>query len=421
MTEDFLHYIWQYKRFNVKSLFTTEDAEIKIIKTGERNTDAGPDFCNAIICIGDTKWAGNVEIHLNSSDWILHNHQQDKAYENVILHVVYNEDKPIYRSNGERIPTLLINGLYNEDIYNKYINFLNNKLWVPCLNLFKQADTFIINTWLLRLFTERLETKARHIIQTLDVNKNNMEEAFYCHIARNFGFGVNAEPFERLARSLPLIQLSKHRHDLFQTEALLFGQAGMLSKTFADDYPNSLKKEYDYLQKKYTLSPVDRSAWKFLRLRPSNFPTIRIAQFAYLIHKSSALFSKIIESNSIVEILKHFDLCCSSYWDNHYNFDKAVIKKEKVFGESAKELILINTVVPFLFVYGIVKNDETYKERAIDFMEKTKGEQNTIIRKWKEVGIEAKSALQTQALIELSYCNNFKCLQCGIGNQLLKN
>jgi hypothetical protein len=423
MTEDFIHYIWQYKRFNVKSLFTTENVEIKIVKTGERNTDAGPDFCNAIICIGDTKWAGNVEIHLNSSDWLIHNHQHDKAYENVILHVVYNDDKPIYRNNGEQIPTLIIKGIYSEDIYNKYISFLNNKLWIPCLNLFKQADKFIIDAWLFRLFAERMERKALQIIQTLDVNKNNIEEAFYCHIARNFGFGVNAEPFEMLARSLPLMLLSKHKHDLFQTEALLYGQAGFLNKSFKDDYPNLLKKEYDFLRKKYSLTAIDGSMWKFLRLRPSNFPTIRIAQFADLIHKSSGLFSKIIESNTIHSILNHFELTCSEYWKNHYNFDKPAIYKEKIFGEGAKELLLINTVVPFLFVYGILKNDDIYKDRAISFMEKTKPEENTIIKKWREVGIEVKNASQTQALIELkkNYCNSFKCLQCGIGNQLLKN
>lgn len=423
MTEDFLHYIWQFKRFNVRNLHTTDNTEIKIVRTGERNSNAGPDFCNAIISIGDTKWAGNVEIHLNASDWLIHNHQHDKAYDNVILHVVYNDDKQIYRTNGEQIPALLLKGKYDEDVYNKYLSFINNKLWIPCLNLFKQADKFIIDSWLFRLYAERLEKKACKVIQTLNVNKNNIEEAFYIYIARNFGFGVNAEPFESLARSLPLLQLTKHKHDLYQTEAMLFGQAGLLNKTFKDDYPNVLKKEYHFLKSKYSLSPIDSSAWKFLRLRPSNFPTIRIAQFASLIHKSSGLFSKIIESTTINSVLDHFELKCSEYWRNHYTFDKPVINKEKIIGERAKDLLLINTVAPFLFVYGIIKNDETYKERAIAFMEEIKPEQNTIIKKWKDVGIDVKNASQTQALIELkkSYCNNFKCLQCAIGNQLLNN
>ncbi len=423
MTEDFLHYIWQFKRFNVKGLFTTENVEINIIKSGERNTDAGPDFCNAIICIGDTKWAGNVEIHINSSDWQLHNHQQDKAYENVILHVVYNDDKPIYRSNGERLPTLLIKGIYNEYVYNKYIGFLNNKLWIPCLNNFKQADQLTIDLWLARLFVERIERKANQVINTLNINKNNIEEAFYLHLARNFGFGINAEPFEMLARSLSLKTLSKQKNDLFQTEAILYGQAGLLNKTFIDEYPNSLKREYNFLKQKYSLAPINESLWKFLRLRPSNFPTIRLAQFADLIHKSSGLFSKIIESTTIDSILKYFDLNCSDYWKNHYSFDKPTINKEKVFGENAKQLILINTVVPFLFVYGIIKNDETYKERALVFMEKIKAEQNTIVKKWIDVGIDVKNASQSQALIELkkNYCNSFKCLKCGIGTHLLKN
>ena len=423
MTEDFLHYIWQFKRFNVKNLLSTEGFKISISKTGERNTDAGPDFYNALINIGDTKWAGNVEIHINASDWLLHNHQLDKAYDNVILHVVYNNDKPIYRSNGEKIPTLVINGLYDEDIYKKYLSFLSNKLWIPCLNLFKQADKFIIYTWLSRLFAERAERKANQIIQTLNINQNNIEEAFYYQLARNFGFDVNAVPFEMLAKSLPLLILAKHRHDLFQIEALLFGQAGFLNKTFVDEYPNTLKKEYNFLKIKYSLTPIDNSLWKFLRLRPSNFPTIRIAQFAELIHKSTGLLSKIIESTTTETIFNHFEFNCSDYWKNHYIFDKSAINKEKVFGETAKSLILINTIVPFLFVFGILKNDEIYKEKAIVFMENTRPEQNTIIKKWIKTGIEVNNAAQTQALIELkkNYCNSFKCLQCSIGNQLLKN
>jgi len=222
---------------------------------------------------------------------------------------------------------------------------------------------------------------------------------------------------------LPLLILAKHRHDLFQIEALLFGQAGFLNKTFVDEYPNTLKKEYNFLKKKYSLTPIDNSLWKFLRLRPSNFPTIRIAQFAELIHKSTGLLSKIIESTTTEAIFNHFEFNCSEYWKNHYTFDKSTINKEKVFGETAKSLILINTIVPFLFVYGILKNEEIYKEKAIVFMENTRPEQNTIIKKWIETGIEVNNAAQTQALIELkkNYCNSFKCLQCSIGNQLLKN
>jgi hypothetical protein len=423
MTEDFLHYIWQFKRFNVKDLYTTDNENLQIIRSGERNTDAGPDFCNALLRIGDTKWAGNVEIHINSSDWHLHNHQSDKAYDNVILHVVYHADKAVLRKNGEAIPTLVLNDKFDEDIYNKYTGFLQNKQWIPCLNLFKNADRLTIDSWLSRLFAERMERKAAQIIRTLNINKNNIEEAFYFQLARNFGFGVNADPFEQLARSLPLMQLSKHKHDLIQTEALLLGQAGLLNKTFNDEYPRALKKEYEFLKKKFALKPVDGSSWRFLRLRPSNFPTIRIAQFASLLHRSSGLFSLILESETIHSIHKLFDLACSEYWRDHYNFDKLTTVKEKNLGKSAKQLILINTVIPFLFVQGIIKSDEFFKEKALLFSEQTKAEHNSIIKKWAETGISVKNAAQSQALIELkkNYCNEFKCLQCGIGNNLLKN
>jgi len=423
MNEDFLHYIWQFKRFNTRNLYTTEKEEIKIHKAGYRNSDAGPDFCDAIISIGGIKWVGNVEIHINSSDWNAHQHHLDKAYDTVILHVVYNDDKTVCRKNKEMIPTLVLKGIFDEQIYEKYIHFLDNKQWVPCMNLFKSADSITTDLFLTRLFFERIERKANTIIETLKVNKNNIDETFYYLLARNFGFGLNADPFGQVARSLPLTVLLKHKHDIFQTEALLFGQAGMLNNNFTDDYPKALKKEYSFLRKKYQLRPVDGSIWKFLRLRPSNFPTIRIAQFASLISKSSALFSKIIEEESLNSIYNCFECKCSTYWNNHFNFEKKSGNSEKNIGEAAKQLIVINTVVPFLFVYGIIKGEDSFKNRALNLMENTGPEENNVTRKWAETGIIARNASESQALMELKdkYCKQLKCLQCSIGNQILKN
>jgi hypothetical protein len=421
MKEDFLHHLWKFKLYNRHNLKTTAGETVEVINTGLHNTDAGPDFFNAKVKVGNTLWAGNVEIHLKSSDWKKHSHHLDGAYKNVILHVVHEHDVPVTTKDGGEIVTLELKERFNPKLYENYLQLVESREWIPCEKKIKNVDRITVNAWLERLLVERLERKTESILQSLKLNKNNWEETFYHQMAKNFGFQLNSLPFELLAKGLPLSYLGKHKNNLLQVEALLFGQAGLLNKQFKDDYPIQLKKEYDFLKKKFSLQPMDGSQWKFLRLRPSNFPTIRIAQFAQLIHKSSHLFTKILETEKHDKMESLFNVSASDYWLTHYTFDKTSSRREKHLGETAVRIILINTVVPFLFASGKQKQSEAHQERALTFLEKIEAEKNLIIKHWKDLGIQSENAGQTQALIQLKneYCSNKNCLNCAIGNKII--
>ncbi len=421
MTEEFLHYIWMYRMFDFSNLNFQGD-DLKIISPGELNVNAGPDFTNAKIKIGSTTWGGNIEIHIKSSDWFLHGHEQSKNFDNIILHVVYEQDMEIKRKNNELIPFIELKNRINTNTYGYYQSLLNSELRIPCQNQINEINPVVLTGWYEYLVVERLEKKITPIKNSLIQNKNNWEQTFYHHISRNFGLKLNAEPFELLAKSLPLSYLVKHKNNLFQLEALLFGQAGMLDQNFKDEYPSLLKKEYLFLKQKFSLIPIDKHLWKFLRLRPNNFPTVRIAQFAKLIHQSNGLFSKIIEHKNIKDIETLFELGVSDYWLDHYVFDKPSEKVTKTIGKETFNLFLINTIVPFLFLYGAEKDNHSLKEKAFELLENTLPEYNSIINKWKETGIRINSAFDSQALIELKnyFCTYKKCLTCRIGNELLK-
>lgn len=422
MQEEFLWHIWKFRLFDASNLSTVSGEKLQIIKTGEHNTDSGPDFFNARIKIGNTEWAGNVEIHFRASDWHKHNHNTDKSYNNIILHVVYEADEKIFRKNGEEIPTLQLKDLIPKSIYGKYLQFKSSKDWIPCEKQISFVDKFTINNWLDRLLVERLERKSKAITNSLKQNKNNWEETFYHVLARNFGQKINSEPFEMLAKTLPISVLAKHKNNLFQIESLLFGVAGMLDGQFKDKYPKRLQKEYHFLKSKFKINTLDFSLWKFMRLHPPNFPTIRISQFANLIYKSSHLFSKILEASSLKQMIFLLKTESSEYWQTHYRFDKPAPKRIKKLGSDSIKTIIINTIVPFLFVYGKEKGEEKYCEKALEFLEKLEPEKNSIITKWKSIGISAQSSYETQALLQLKneYCSNKRCLQCAIGNVLLK-
>ncbi len=421
MKEDLLHYLWRTKRFDFNNLYTTQGEPVQILHTGNYNTNAGPDFTNARIRIGDTTWAGNVEMHLCASEWLRHGHQVDKAYDNVILHVVLEEDVPIMRLNGERIPCLELKKLVPHKLSTQYLQLLHSEQWIPCQTQFEKVSEMTRTLWLERLLVERLEQKTAVIEQALLQNHQNWEETFYHLLARNFGVQVNMEPFELLAKSTPLLTLFKHKNSLLQLEALLFGQAGLLAQDFEDAYPNQLKKEYAFLQQKYKLTPILGESWKFLRLRPASFPTIRIAQFAMLIFQSNHLFSKMLVAANVEEMENMLELKLSNYWLTHYTFDKESPKSQKKLGKNTIHLILINTVAPFLFLYGKWKSDETYKDRAFALLEELPSEQNNIIENWNILGVEPTSAYQSQALLQLKkqYCDQKKCLHCAIGNAIL--
>lgn len=422
MTEEFLQYIWKLRLFD-KNLNLTSGEECQIIDVGTHNLDSGPDFFNARIKFDNTIWAGNVEIHTKSSDWFTHEHQLDKAYDNIILHVVYDDDKPIKRKNGEQIPTIELRNRFDKKLFETYNDFMTNRNWIPCEKMIKEVDRFVLNNWIDRLMVERLENKSGEIEDRLKFNGNNWEETFYQFLARNFGFKVNSAPFELLAKSLPLNYLGKHKNNKFQIEALLLGQAGLLTKKYKDEYPKTLQKEYLFLQKKYKLTPIDPHLWRFMRMRPSNFPTIRLAQFADLVYRSSHLFSKIIETEFLKKLTGYFELSISDYWETHYSFDKKSKKTQKKIGKNTINLIVINTVIPFLFVYGRLRNNQAIIDRALKFLDQIPGESNSILNKWNELGMSVQTAFTTQALLELknNYCNKKKCLNCSIGNTLLKN
>jgi len=420
MKEEFLQFIWKQGLFIKNDLKTMDGKLVEIISPGQTNSDSGPDFFNARVRIGETIWAGNVEIHQKSSHWYQHRHDTDAAYNNVILHVVEQHDKPVQVKNHE-LPTLEIR--YPAEILENYEQLLKSKRWVPCEEKLPDVDPFILRFWYSSLMIERLQSKTGDILTILEQNKNNWNETFYQLLSRNFGMKTNALPFEMLAKSLPLNVLSKHKNNLFQLEALLFGQSGLLNATLlGDDYLLSLRKEYSYLYKKYGLSGIESHLWKFMRLRPINFPTIRIAQLATLIHHSSALFSRILETENPNELRKLFDVSASEYWNTHYSFNK--ISKDnhtKTLGDTAFNNLVINTIVPMLFVYGDQHLDQTMKDRALQLLEKLAPESNQIIRKWNEMGIDCRSAFETQALLQLknSYCANKKCLNCQLGAKII--
>ena len=419
MKESILHYIWQQKLFTQHGLRTSDGETVEVIDVGRINTDAGPDFFNAKIKIGETVWAGNVEIHTLASDWKKHNHNNDKSYDTVILHVVKNADCEVFRLDRERIPQLELR--YPADIEVNYNNFINNKKWIPCADLVKDIPGIFIESWKTALLTERLAAKTEHIKELLNEYNQHWEEVFYINLARSFGFGTNSQAFEMLAKSVPLSVIGKHKNDLFQLEALFFGQAGLLQKTENDDYLLRLRKEHEFLKTKYALKPIDGSLWKLLRLRPDNFPHIRIAQFAAFINTSTKFFSKIIENPDINYLISLFKSEPSDYWKTHYLFGEISNDKSKKLGKNSIYSLLINTVIPFVFYYADRNGNEDLKEKAIVLFEKIPAEKNSIVRGWQNIGIEINTAYDSQAFLQLKkcYCDEKKCLRCRIGHKVL--
>jgi hypothetical protein len=420
MTEEFLQFIWKYGLFERTNLFTDSGEKIQVIGLGEQNDDAGPDFLNARLKIGNTTWAGNVEIHLRSADWFAHGHQANKAYDSVILHVVSHHNQSVTRSTGEVIPTLVLP--CNATLYGNYQQLLCHKGLIPCQDKIHRLDPLLLDCWMSSLVVERLSQKSDHITGYLRMNTGHWEEAFYISLARSFGFGLNAGPFELLARSIPLSTLLRCKNNPLQMEALLFGQAGFLSEgTLEQGYCTVLQKEFLHLRRKYNLKPIEIHLWKFLRLRPVNFPTIRIAQFAMLMQQSESLFSQVLACHEIQELRQFFTLQASEFWDTHYTFEKTSAPKGKVLGNEAFLSIIINTVIPFLFVYGNMNGREKIKEKALDWLNSIAPENNRVVRRWKASGVQATSAFYSQALLQLTdnYCNHRRCLSCSIGTNII--
>ena len=420
MKEEFLHFIWENRLFEDNSLLTDEGESVQIVHPGRHNTHAGPDFFDARIRIGETLWAGNIEIHQKASDWNRHGHQNDPAYRNTILHVVALSDQQVCNDLGSKVPVLEMK--WPLWIENNYEKLIRSHDWIGCATLLYRVDPFRIKFFLNGIVIERLKQKIDVIDKLLSETNEDWSETFYCMLARSFGLRENVLPFEMVARSLPQSVLARHHDSLFQIEALLFGQAGLLGdELFGDEYYLELRKEYCFLAMKYGLNPIAGHLWKFMRMHPANFPTLRLAQFAALIHHSRGLFSAVIEATNTEALKRLFSLTASPYWDDHYSFNKRSVSMKKVFGEQIFRLVVINVVVPFYFLYGDNQNKLILKDRALEILEQMPAEENSLIKRWAKAGIEAENALESQALLQLqrNYCEQRRCLECTIGHKII--
>lgn len=423
MQEEFLHFIFKNRLWDNDSTQLINGDDFEILDTGQHNHDSGPDFFNAKIKIGGMVWVGNIEIHINSSDWYKHNHNKDFAYNNVILHIVYNYDKPVILPGGDEVPTWEIR--FSHVLFNKYSELKINESAIPCQQYLDLVDDFKTQLWFDRMAAERLQNKTVTITENLTKNNGNIEDAFYISLARSYGFGINAEAFEQLANSLSLSIIRKYCDNQFKIEALLFGQSGLLETAEIDNYVIDLQKEYLFLRKKHNLTPLLPAIWKKSKLRPGNFPQVRIAQFAALMTNFQGLFSTIFESENILDVKNCFANEVSEYWKTHYSFGKPVDKAQTRFGDQAFQIIAINTLAPIAFYYySNFKTDRVQRggEKIIDWLISLKPEDNRELRAWKVAGISATNAYESQALINLkkAYCDLHKCLDCAIGNEIMK-
>ncbi len=419
MQEALLHYIWKNALFESKKYSADTGELIKIIEPGQHNRDGGPDFTNARIEIDGTVWAGNIEIHKLASDWYNHNHNSDRNYDNVILHVVTDNNRECYNSLGRQIPCITIAS--DKIIESRYNELLLSKNAIPCSKSVNNTDPLRRSLWLHALTIERLEKKSNYFHELLSFTKNSWEDALFIHMARSFGLKINALPFELLAKSVSLKILYSQPDNPMRTEAILFGQAGFLEGNPKDEYQQVLKHEYNYHRKKYHLSPIDNHLWKFLRLRPLNFPTIRIAQLSNLLTRKSNLLSQTLDCTRIEELYSIYFCSVSDYWKNHYTFGNISANRTKDIGINTLNIVIINTIVPLMFVYGTMKNRNDLKEKAIQFLGQIPSEKNHITKLWKKLNFVPENAAKSQAIIELteSYCSEKRCLDCQIGHLLL--
>lgn len=420
MNEKLLHFIWQFQYYNQEQLTTVNGNHLQVLHCGQLNQDQGPDFLAAKIKIDDITLAGNVELHVNASHWYQHHHEKDHNYNHIILHVVWINDKPVLDTYQKQIPTLELQTLVPKVLLQQYNKLMQEKKFIPCENHLPVLSNIGWMAWKERLLTERLEHKSIHIIQNLLKANHHWEEVFWWHLARNFGMHVNNDFLEQVAKSLPVSLLAKHKNQIHQLEALLLGQAGLLNGDYSDKYPRLLQKEYAFLARKYSLVTLPKSPL-FLRMRPANFPTIRLAQLAMLVQNSTHLFSKIIAAESIKDLKVLFNVTANDYWHYHYLFDEATPYQPKKTGHQFINNILINTVIPVVFSYGQYREEQYWKDKAIHWLLQSEKEDNSLTKKWKALGIENKAAFDSQALLELknNYCNNKRCLECAVGNKLL--
>ena len=428
--EQLLHYVFKHKMFPLRELQTIDGKSVEVIDPGLHNRNAGPDFFNAKVRIGNTMWVGNVEIHDRSSDWYLHGHDKDSNYDNVVLHVAGVIDTDVKTSRGEYLPQMQLD--VPQQVKEHYDELLSTDSYPPCYKVIPSLTTLMVHAWMAALQTERLEQKTEAIRHRAELCGGSWEDAYFMTLARNYGFGINGEVFEQWARNIPLQAIAHHRDDLFQIEAIFMGQAGLLELEAVPDYYQQtalnegyfakLRNEYLYLAHKFSMKPMDYKFWRFLRLRPQNFPHIRISQLANLYYQRKAGLSQLMECETIEQLKTILSSHVTPYWETHYTFGSTSNKNEKHLSYGSINLLMINTAIPMLFAIGRHRGKEVLCDRAFDFLEQLKAENNHIIRMWQQVGLEVKTAGDSQALIQLKkeYCDKKDCLRCRFGYEYLK-
>jgi hypothetical protein len=422
INEAFISYVWQFQYFEKNGLEDSTGETVSVISPGNKNSDQGPDFSNAVIRIGDVTWHGNIEIHIKSSHWIEHNHLNDPMYDSVVLHVVWENDVPIARSDASSIPALELNGRISNNLIYKFHNLIESRNPLPCSPDICRIDNIYLKSMMEKVLVERLQEKSRFAIDTLKICNNDWEETTYRVLLRNFGFKINQHPMLGLASYLPFKLIKKHSDNLVQIEALLFGTAGFLKEKAIDEYHLKLKNEYGFLSKKYNVTNgfLSRYQWKFMRTHPANFPTVRIAQLGSFLYGRTGLFNLITSTYSVKEITGMFDNLKNSYWINHYDFGKKSPRKNSL-GKSSIHGLIINTCMPILGAYSLQMDDPGFNERAINLLSQIPAEDNKITRMWESLGVIINNAGDSQALIHLSnnYCIKKNCLNCMVGMKLL--
>lgn len=423
MQEAFLQHLWSLQYFSKKELITTQGETVEIFEPGTLNRDAGPDFSQARIRIGDMQWVGNVEIHTHSSGWFEHRHDDDPAYDSVILHVVWKDDQPVRRKDKSLLPTVELRGRVEESLVRNFRQLITSSFSIPCQRQFPSLPGITKTSMFARALAQRLESKAQEVQQLFNSTGCNWEETAYQLLAGAFGFKLNREPFLRLARMLPHRILQKHTN-LEQVEALVFGQAGFLEGKKGDAYYQQLRKEFQVLSHKYSLTPnrLTKPQWLFLRLRPSNFPTLRLAQFCSIIKGRRSLFSGMIDITTVDDLVSFFRAPVSSYWTTHYRFAASSSGRPHELGRDSVEVLAINTVVPLLAANAQFTDDESFMDRALHLLEQLKPEKNNITQRWSDLGVPAQNAGEAQGQIELfnTFCQQKRCLQCAIGAAIIR-
>jgi len=423
MKEDFLHYVWKHNLFPCTNLKTTKNESLEILKFGSHNFNSGPDFLDASLRIDGQEWFGNIEIHINASDWYVHHHETDAKYDAVILHVVWEEDVLIYTKSNLILPTLTLKDKVDYDLLKRYDELLKlNATWIPCENEINTTSALVFEHWKERLFFERLEKKATEIQLILAQRNVDFEATLFALLCKNFGLKINGVAFLQLANSFDFKILKKVRGNSLQLAALLFGQAGFLGGVVEESYYSQLQKEYEFLQAKFNLVPIAKEHFSFFRMRPTNFPTIRIAQLVALYHKYEHPFLALLGLQTKKEFYNFFKVELDFFWKNHFTFEKISPKKSlKHISTAFVDLVLINTIIPVKFSYQKIRG-EIFENEYLDLLEDIRPEKNSIVKKFTSLGIESKNAFDTQALLQLKneYCSCKKCLSCAVGKNILR-